>query len=860
VPNNGDDKVRIEELEADLKDLRQAVDRQRRLARQAAGETREQAARNRDLRKRLGRITTELESLRKRRSVRMGLAIARPWRALVRVFRRGGSIVAKRPARVATRRPSTLAQEREFVARARALTAQMHPPVRGPLVSIVILNRNGASHLDRCLPALAATAYEDVELIVIDNASTDASLAALEAFRPSFPVRVIRNAENATFSDGNNQGIAQSQGEYVLFLNNDIEPLGPEWLGFLIETATEPSVVAVGARLIYPRREEDPVAGAQFQDLSLQHGGVGFRMVDGVPLPTPLGAGTDPLDAWATEVREAPALTAACLLVHRSALEEVGGFTSGYVYGHEDVDLSLKLRDQGGRLVYDGRSALWHHESSTRNRDDWEARRTRTIENRERFVGTWGPRLYRTVMADALEGTGFWRSDPFHLGFIGTPDPASTAPAPTLSTLSGRGWRISGSWHVEPTDDGAPDAVIVYDPDVDVRELPGGPIRIAWISGGVDRWLSGPGIDDFDIVIVPDEAAAEAIRQNTRKVGQLQPIEPDAASIAAIVQSWLDRRRVGIRIPVPTWDVAASWGDLHFARDVQRAMERLGHPARIHLRPAWDAWPAARDDVGLQLMGREVASPRSGRLEVLWHISHPDDASVEIYEAHDLVFVASDSFAAWMNGRVSVPVLALHQAADPERFRPGVIGPLHELLFVANSRGVRRHVLQDLLPTIHELAVYGRGWTPERLDPRYVAGESVPNERLAGYYGSAAIVLNDHWPDMQREGFMSNRLFDAAAAGGFVISDDIEGLEAEFDHGVVAYHGPDELHELIEHFLKDPADRAEYAARARAAVLTRHTFELRIREFFRLVDPLMADRPATFRDQLSTPSAEPMVR
>ena len=60
--------------------------------------------------------------------------------------------------------------------------------------------------------------------------------------------------------------------------------------------------------------------------------------------------------------------------MRRSALLEVDGFSDGYVYGHEDVDLCLKLRDRGGRLVYDGRAALWHHESSTRNLEEREAR------------------------------------------------------------------------------------------------------------------------------------------------------------------------------------------------------------------------------------------------------------------------------------------------------------------------------------------------------------------------------------------------------------------------------------------------------------------------------------------------------
>ena len=82
-----------------------------------------------------------------------------------------------------------------------------------------------------------------------------------------------------------------------------------------------------------------------------------------------MGAGEDPLAPWVSEVAERPALTAACLLVRLDAFREVGGFSSDYDYGIEDVDLCLKLRAAGGRLVYDGRAALWHHELATRAAD-----------------------------------------------------------------------------------------------------------------------------------------------------------------------------------------------------------------------------------------------------------------------------------------------------------------------------------------------------------------------------------------------------------------------------------------------------------------------------------------------------------
>ena len=834
-----DDHARLAALEAEVDRLRVDLDRQRRLGRQAAHEARALDKKFRDTHERLTTTRHKAREFADRRSVRFAVWFSDHARRLMKRARRPRA--AEEDDEPAPARPHAMASEadqRRFLAR--AIPSHV-PATSGPLVSIVMLNRDGEAHLRRNLPALAATAYRDVELIVVDNASSDGSLKVLEAFRPGFPVRIIRNTENTTFSAGNDQGAAEARGELLLFLNNDIEPMDPRWLGSMVETSMSggpAALAAVGARLVYPRRDV-PLAGKRFADLSLQHGGVAFRLDEGAVMPVPLGAGDDAASEWAMALREVPALTAACLLVPRAAFDAVCGFSDGYDYGQEDVDLCLKLRDHGVRLVYDGRAALWHHESSTRNLRPFDELRARSQANRDRFVGIWGPRLYRTVLTDAVRQTGAWTRDAFRLAVVGD--------APTLER---GGWDVSRGLQRA-----TPDAVLVTDPAADIRTLPDGAIRIGWVAGSLDPWLANEGIDDLDIVAVEDGDQAEAIRRRTRKVAALQPGPLDPGSITRLVEDWLDATRVGIRIAVPSWDVAPGWGDLHFARDLQRGLERTGHPTRLHLQPRWDSWPAARDDVAIHLLGRGVAAKRPGRVEVMWHISHPDAASIDAYQAHDLVLVASDSFARWMASQVSIPVLPFHQATDPERFHPGMTGPHHELLFVANSRGVRRHILEDLLPTDHELAVYGKAWTPERLDPRYVAGTHVPNGEVGGYYASADIVLNDHWPDMQREGFLSNRLYDASAAGGFVISDGIEGIVDEFDGGVVSYETPDELRELVARFLADPAARADHVARARAAVLAHHSFEHRVAELLRHLEPLLASRRRSF-DEVKKPLAQ----
>jgi spore maturation protein CgeB len=122
-------------------------------------------------------------------------------------------------------------------------------------------------------------------------------------------------------------------------------------------------------------------------------------------------------------------------------------------------------------------------------------------------------------------------------------------------------------------------------------------------------------------------------------------------------------------------------------------------------------------------------------------------------------------------------------------------------------------------------------------------GDHVPNDLLPAFYAAADIVLNDTWPDMAAHGFISNRLYDAAASGAFVLSDAVEGIEREFDGGVVTFADGADLRAKVQAFLGDPDLRARHAAKARAAVLERHTVEHRAAVIVAAMEPLLAQRP-----------------
>ena len=857
------DAERIAVLEATVERLQEELARDRGLLAETT-ETRRTNALE------LDRLRRELRELRSRRSVRVAMTgsngVRRVYQAVRRVGGAGRRRIGSARRRIkqfvrGRRLRATPAAEEALVAALRASlpgTAVDH----GPLVSVVILNRDGGQHLERCLGALASTAYRDVEVIVVDNGSTDGSPARAESFDLPFPIHVIRNRTNRSFSEANGQAVAIAAGELICFLNNDVEPITDDWLGYMVETIESCHAAAVGSRLIYPRHRGGPRAGDMHADLSLQHKGVAFDRGKAVPLARVMGAGEDPLAPSAAAVEDRPALTAACLLVRRDAFEQVDGFSPAYDYGTEDVDLCLKLRAAGGRLVYDGRAALWHHESATRATDR-RGFAARVIRNRATFIGLWGPRIFRDALLDALLGGDRFSRDPFHIAVtVAANDrsyPGERAASRELGeAIEGFGWRVS---YLAPTDhgwdlpDSSVEAVIVRHHGLDLRSLPRNIVTIAWLEDDPAPWLDRVWFDEFDIVFAPDEAGAEAVRKRSAKVARPCPASdgvivgtsrflPWAQAIRQALHDWASATRYGIRIGVPGWEAIDRWWDYHFARGLQRALEREGRPTRVHLLPEWGSSAAARDDVSLHLFGLKEAPTHPGQVNILWQISHPDLATPEIYERYDHVFVGSDRFAEHMAQRVAVPVESLHQATDPERFRPTPGGPRHELLFVANSHKIHRRIIDDLAGTSRDLAIYGRYWTPDLVDPRHVKGELIPNDDLARYYSAADIVLNDHWDDMRTEGFISNRVYDALACGAFVISDPVDGIDAEFDGAVPTYRARAELEPLVARYLDDPDGRRRLAAHGRSVVLERHTFDLRARTLRDVAEALATIRPS----------------
>jgi GT2 family glycosyltransferase len=216
------------------------------------------------------------------------------------------------------------------------------------LISVVVANWNGRRYLDKCLSSLAAQTYPAVEIIVVDNGSTDGSSAWLAEHYPQ--VRLIQNSTNRGFAVANNQGIAQARGTFVALLNNDAWA-EPGWLAALAAVAEpEPRVGMVASLMLLAAAPEQVDSAGICVDrcgISWDRGG-GERAV-----------------AWASGHAEVFGACAGAALYRRALLDEVGSFDEDFFAYLEDVDLAWRARWQGWQARYAPAARVYHIHSGT---------------------------------------------------------------------------------------------------------------------------------------------------------------------------------------------------------------------------------------------------------------------------------------------------------------------------------------------------------------------------------------------------------------------------------------------------------------------------------------------------------------
>lgn len=253
-------------------------------------------------------------------------------------------------------------------------------PCPMPKVSIIVATRDQLDLLKTCVEGiLHQTDYPSIELVIADNESRENEvLEFLNNIVRDARVRVVRWPHPFNYSAINNYAAGFATGEYICFLNNDVEVIEPHWLSELVREAAQPGVGAVGARLLYP-------------DRSIQHAGVAIGIGNaaghahrGLTLEEP------GYFAQALIARGASAVTGACLLVAKRHFDAVGGLDEDdLAVAYNDVDFCLKLRGQGLSNIYTPASTLVHHESKSRGLDFAPEHLARYMRELKVFQDRW---------------------------------------------------------------------------------------------------------------------------------------------------------------------------------------------------------------------------------------------------------------------------------------------------------------------------------------------------------------------------------------------------------------------------------------------------------------------------------------
>jgi GT2 family glycosyltransferase len=218
-----------------------------------------------------------------------------------------------------------------------------------PVVSVIIVNWNGRSWLETCLPALAAQTFTEFETIIVDNGSTDNSLDWLAENWPR--VRVLALEENSGFARANNVGIRAAHGRYIATLNNDTIP-EPEWLDALVTAVSTNTAEKTGmaASLITLWQQPSLLDSA---GIDVDKAGIAWNR------------GYGQITATALKPRFVFGPSAAAALYSKQMLVEIGLFDESYFAYYEDVDLAWRAQRHGWRCRYTPAAKVSHWHSAT---------------------------------------------------------------------------------------------------------------------------------------------------------------------------------------------------------------------------------------------------------------------------------------------------------------------------------------------------------------------------------------------------------------------------------------------------------------------------------------------------------------
>jgi len=252
-----------------------------------------------------------------------------------------------------------------------------------PLITIIIPNMDYVEDLEKCICSIfEKTTYPNYEIIIVENNSKNTeTFLYYNTLKDNEKVKIIIWEDSFNYSSINNFALTHVLGQYVVFLNNDVEIISPNWIEEMLMYAQRNDVGAVGAKLYYP-------------DDTIQHAGI-ILGLSGIAGHSHCG--------WK---RSSPGyfekllisqnmigVTAACLMVPVKVLREVNGFDESFAVAYNDIDLCMRIRKAGYLIVWTPYAEAYHYESKSRGQDNTPEKQKRFQNEASLFQMRWAMEL-----------------------------------------------------------------------------------------------------------------------------------------------------------------------------------------------------------------------------------------------------------------------------------------------------------------------------------------------------------------------------------------------------------------------------------------------------------------------------------
>jgi spore maturation protein CgeB len=297
--------------------------------------------------------------------------------------------------------------------------------------------------------------------------------------------------------------------------------------------------------------------------------------------------------------------------------------------------------------------------------------------------------------------------------------------------------------------------------------------------------------------------------------------------VMKVIPQSLERgERIAI-ISLSDWEKDPSrkplWGDFWVKYELTNEFTKMGYVVTNE-----------EPEIIIHLFGFPIRGLPKDTYNIIWIYSHPDEVTPFILRGYDKIFCLSSSFIQ----RIKQMGFEAELMIGATSKKPIQREIKYDILLVGNKKQewhIRQEIVQEIISgTSYNFKVWGDGW--ESILPKdYYGGKYIDYRRIEELYASSLVSLNDHHEDMRREGFVSVRIFDILASGGFAISDKNPGIDEIFVDTVPQYESPAHLRELLDFYINNPDERIRLMKKGQEIALS-HTWQKRAMQFLEGLD------------------------